>query len=101
LTGGNVGELLPITMRVTRCLKVWYFSQSALTFRFLEEGCRVRVARSRRFLGWFGVGFRRTMGASVGFLSDSVSGSRAGLKPMQPMQLHWVPRLWGSLRHGV
>ena len=20
---------------------------------------------------------------------------RAGLKPMQPMQLHWAPRLWG------
>jgi len=21
---------------------------------------------------------------------------RAGLKPMQPMQLHWAPRLWAS-----
>ena len=21
--------------------------------------------------------------------------ARAGLKPMQPMQLHWAPRLWG------
>jgi len=20
---------------------------------------------------------------------------RAGLKPMQPMQLHWAPRVWG------
>jgi len=31
---------------------------------------------------------------------------RAGLKPMQPMQLHWAPRLWrphasGAPRHGV
>jgi len=23
------------------------------------------------------------------------SKGRAGLKPMQPMQLHWAPRLWG------
>jgi len=37
--------------------------------------------------------------------------TRAGLKPMQPMQLHWAPRLWGPAplwprasvapRHGV
>jgi len=25
----------------------------------------------------------------------STGVTRAGLKPMQPMQLHWAPRLWG------
>jgi len=26
--------------------------------------------------------------------------SRAGLKPMQPMRLHWAPRLWGPRASG-
>jgi len=25
----------------------------------------------------------------------SLSKGRAGLKPIHPMQLHWVPHLWG------
>jgi len=29
-----------------------------------------------------------------GRISADAHGYRTGLKPMQPMHLHWVPRLW-------
>jgi len=44
---------------------------------------------------------RKTKSASVNYFAivfpatNKTHGTRAGLKPMQPMQLHWAPHLWG------
>ena len=53
---------------------------------------------------WFHQGFfQENVKQPVWTCRDPISlilGTRAGLKAMQPMQLHWAVRLWGSRASG-
>ena len=49
----------------------------------------------RKKLSQFGHNVRKGRPVNTVTTSFNIITGRAGLKPMQPMQLHWAPRLWG------